>query len=568
MAGTAGQSGPTGSTGVAGIGSPGVTGWSGSTGPTGRTGSTGYTGITGATGITGPTGSTGPTGFGGSYGTTGMTGSTGTTGPTGQTGYMPPTVSTFSIAGPLSGSNTIYESNPLDALWSVAGSGVDPKTAIAWNGSVWVAAGSTSILTSTDGIAWTLRLTSSGSTTIKCTSIAWGGGNWVAGTLTSTVYTSPDGITWTPIATTMTAGINGLAWSGSSWVGVGGGTIYSSPDGITWTGASTRDAVAWNSTGFVGLGVAWSGRIWAAVCTISGLGAILCWSYDGSNWISLPIPYIGAPTGIAWSGNSWAITGTGGTTSIVTLPTGLFAFVPAQFVTSVDNKTVPPPGNAYAVVWDGTNWIASVGDTTYGYNIYTSIDGVAWSPEFTSGGTAYAVAARLVLPYVFSPFGSTGPTGPTGFGGFVGNTGYIGPSGVTGITGPTGPTGFRGQLGPTGPSGPTGITGWQPAGFTGNTGTRGSTFSLTQQAVSLATPAPQASNVLSQIYSVDTGVLTTTVVSLNSFSGYLSSGTVCYFASQYFSSNAGTWWFNYQLYPFATVGAGTSIPSITINLYK
>jgi hypothetical protein len=270
----------------------------------------------------------------------------------------------------------------------------------------------------------------------------------------------------------------------------------------------------------------------------------------------MPIPYITTPTGIAWNGVKWAITGQG-TTGVVTLPTGLFAVVPGQGV----------PTALYGIAWDGLNWVASAGDNG-SRNIYTSQDGVTWVSEFTGSYSTFSVAAQLVLPYVFGPFGVTGPTGPTGFNGFLGTTGPIGPSGRTGTTGPTGPTGFAGGLGPDGPMGPTGLTGWQPAGFTGNTGSTGTTFSLSQRSVALATPDSQLSNVLSRLYSVDTGIPASTVISLNTFNGLLSTGAPCYFASQYFTSNAGTWFFNYQLYPFATVAINPGIPNITINIYK
>jgi hypothetical protein len=287
--------------------------------------------------------------------------------------------------------------------------------------------------------------------------------------------------------------------------------------------------------------------------------ARLCWSYDGLVWTSLPIPFIGSPTGIAWNGVKWAITGVDGSTGVVTLPTGLFAVVPGTGA----------PTKLYGIAWDGLNWVASAGDTRTDNNIYTSQSGVPWTGEFTgSNFSTFSVAAQLVLPYVFGPFGVTGPTGPTGFNGFLGATGPIGPSGRTGVTGTTGPTGFAGGLGPTGPSGPTGLTGWQPAGFTGNTGSTGTSFSLSQQEVALTRPISQLSNVLSTLYTVDTGIPASTVISLNAFDGRLGTGAPCHFASQYFTSNAGTWRFNYRLYPFATVASDVAISNITINIYK
>jgi hypothetical protein len=99
-------------------------------------------------------------------------------------------------------------------------------------------------------------------------------------------------------------------------------------------------------------------------------------------------------------------------------------------------------------------------------------------------------------------------------------------------------------------------------------GATGTSFALSQQSLALTTPASQSPSVLSQLYTVDTGIPVSTVISLNTFDGRLGTGTACYFASQYFSSNAGTWWFNYQLYPFATVLPSEAISNITINIYK
>ena len=409
---------------------------------------------------------------------------------------------------------------------------------------MWAGAG-TYMSSSFDGLVW------QSNSPYKGTCIGWGGTQWVAGTPSNNILTSTDGITWTSTATTAQR-LLGVAWNGSLWVGVGDG-IYSSPNGVTWTAASLDGAPV--PLGFQGASVAWNGRIWAAVSQ----GRLLCWSHNGSVWTSIPIPYLGTPTAIAWNGVKWAITGEDGSSSVVTLPTGLFAFVPG----------IGTPPHLYGIAWDGVNWVASAGDTGTDYDIYTSQDGVTWNAEFTgSNFSTLSVAARVVLPYVFGPFGVTGPTGPTGFNGFVGATGPIGPSGITGTTGTTGPTGFAGGLGPTGPSGPTGLTGWQPPGFTGKTGSTGTTFSLSQQEVALTTPTPQSSNVLSPGYNVDTGIPASTVISLNTFDGRLSTGAPCYFASQYFTSNAGTWWFNYQLYPFADVGANVGISNITINIYK
>ncbi len=62
--------------------------------------------------------------------------------------------------------------------------------------------------------------------------IAWSGTQYVAvgGSGNSgTIFTSPDGITWTREAAGTTNTLYGVAWSGTKFVVVGNGTILTSP---------------------------------------------------------------------------------------------------------------------------------------------------------------------------------------------------------------------------------------------------------------------------------------------------------------------------------------------------
>jgi hypothetical protein len=201
---------------------------------------------------------------------------------------------------------------------------------IAWNGSTWAVTtnypgqGNT-VLTSNDGINWTVQTASTFNMDNSVNNIVWVGGGynrWImsgSGQGNPRMFTSPNGSTWTysrntgnnttcmkwngsmllvglsgaaglqysvspyttftTVANTVfTTQCNGVAWNGSIWVAVGQGTntIAHSPDGINWTGigtsifSSTGTRVTWNQAAFVA----------------SGTGTnTLAYSINGINWI-------------------------------------------------------------------------------------------------------------------------------------------------------------------------------------------------------------------------------------------------------------------------------------------
>jgi collagen type VII alpha len=529
--GVTARTGTTGYTGFTGLGQLGDTG---TTGSTGFTGYTGNTGPLAPTGISGPTGTTGFTGYTGYTGPTGIAGNTGTTGPTGttgNTGFSPEMIARNSIITSTSTSSFISQFNPSTA-WTSISTPPPLQSRVAWNGLYWVSipcGSSLSFARSIDGLQWTTTAVSTKA--LNC--IAWGGNYWLA-CGDETAYTSTDGINW-GVPVTITQSFTSIAWDGSQWVGSGSsGGICTSSNGTSWT-------QRFNPSGFIGNTVVWNGLIWL-IGGQDSVGNALYWSSDGTNWNRVFFSY-GVPRSIAWDGKHYVV---GSTQGLTYLPVGVSYFIPGTFILASGQGSAPT--TAISVAWTGSYWIAVCND---GY-VYTSSNGTIWTSQLLGSVTTFDVTSRLVLPFVFGPFGVTGPTGITGPTGVVGNTGPRGVSGPTAPTGPTGPTSWIGSLGPTGVTGITGITGWQPLGPTGPTGIIGTTFQIRQVIGTDIGLSYTDVNTVSSLQSFDTGVSTLSYIALNEFTGITTDGQTfpCTFPSQYFTVGpSNTWIFNFQFIP-------------------
>ena len=121
-------------------------------------------------------------------------------------------------------------------------------------------------------------------------SIAWGGplGSKVFvavgrnGATTPLIWTSPDGITWTPRTpgAGLTGGLRAVVWNGTVFVAAGStGEIQTSPDGITWT--VRRDpTTSPDNVDIVNLATSSDGLVLA-----NALGTILYSGDDGVTWV-------------------------------------------------------------------------------------------------------------------------------------------------------------------------------------------------------------------------------------------------------------------------------------------
>lgn len=148
----------------------------------------------------------------------------------------------------------------------------------------------TSIGTSADGITFTSRSISLGSSLWNQRGIEYGNGIWVvttSGTAAGNVSTSPDGVTWTQ-RSAGTVGLNLVRYSSTAnifvaqAVGTASATgYYTSVDGVTWT-VRTRASTAFTYTH---LEVSALGFISYSQAS-SGATAVIEFSADGITWSS------------------------------------------------------------------------------------------------------------------------------------------------------------------------------------------------------------------------------------------------------------------------------------------
>ncbi len=302
------------------------------------------------------------------------------------------------VAGGIGGSfvqSLLYSSNN-GSDWSPAVSGGFTTSngcrGIAYNGSMWVAAGQGAttqghLQTSMDGSNWTNTTNQiGGGAGPFATCVAWNGRYWIAGASAShqnplsNVQYSSNGTNWTIVnGAGFTSSMNGIGWNGRLWVGVGLGTsapasIEYSFDGLTWSNAA--------SGGFTGngYGVAWNGQQWVAVGADSTAAATIKYSFDGSNWSnSASGSFTVGGYGVAWNGRMWVAVGNGGSAA-------------ASIKYSMDgiNWSNSLSGGftteGRGVSWNGSRWIATGIHSTAASNIQISSDGINWAAPTSGSG--------------------------------------------------------------------------------------------------------------------------------------------------------------------------------------
>ena len=267
-------------------------------------------------------------------------------------------------------------------------------TAVAWNGTRWVAVGwSGTIMHSADGLSWTAA---EGGADLRrlhridpLNGIAWNGTRFVAvgsGPRGSAIVHSADGLTWTVAdsGTHPDYSLEAVAWNGTRWVAVGvAGTIKYSADGITWTDAM-------NPAPATSLyGVAWNGTRWVAVganhTTENGQvrhGPRIVHSTDGITWKATDS---GADLyAIAWSGTRFVAVGRSGRRPNPGPPVTMHSADGVSWTVAgeLPNSTEPFQG----IAWNGTRWVA-VG----GGRIMHSTDAITWRRAAVTGTTSTAL---------------------------------------------------------------------------------------------------------------------------------------------------------------------------------
>lgn len=319
-----------------------------------------------------------------------------------------PSIGTWALVGGTT--NNIATATDAAGAWvSRVTTGMGTAYCVAWNGSIFVAGGGTTvqIYTSTDGVTWTSQTNggvawtvvyglawssslsiwvgvgANGATsgvlasstngtawTSRSTSIfgAGGAGYCVAvntagnlfvagGTVTTTFAYSSNGTTWnaaTGIGTSITVAVRGVIWSStlSLWVAVGNGTncIATSPDGNTWSGRTGTVIFATQ-----GSQIATNSNIIIATGTGTNQYA---YSYDAINWFNGTAPFASTALGIAWNSTTgeWLMgSSTAAFPYYVSSPDGL-TWTPRQtFTTSVRGIGYPlQREKTYTIT--NTNW--------------------------------------------------------------------------------------------------------------------------------------------------------------------------------------------------------------------
>jgi hypothetical protein len=151
-------------------------------------------------------------------------------------------------------------------------------SAVAYSGQFVALGADGSILTSSDGLTWTLAANAVPSTGMNA--IAFGAGMYVAAGNGGNIYTSTDLVTWTP-ATFTTATTNDLysvSFLNGGFIATGAnGSLFTSSDGLNWT---SRDSGTNNAL----RGAAFRLSTGVRYVAVGDAGTIVTSSDDGTTW--------------------------------------------------------------------------------------------------------------------------------------------------------------------------------------------------------------------------------------------------------------------------------------------
>jgi hypothetical protein len=278
--------------------------------------------------------------------------------------------------------------------------GATSQSVITYGANVaplWVAGGygTNSLAYSTNGIKWT----GLGTTIFReCFAIAWNGSLWVAagnGTANTLAY-STNGATWTGLGTTIFSTGYGIAWNGSLWVAGGDGTTNTlaySTGGTEWTGLGKT---IFNTTG---RGISWNGSLWVAAG--NGTANTLAYSTNGTTWTGLGKTIFSTTgRGISWNGSMW-VAGGDGTTNTLAYSTNGTTWT--GLGTTIFSTTGP------GISWNGSMWVAAGGFENPNSLAY-STNGTTWTGLGTTiFRLGYAIAFNNAKPNTITFSSSANP---------------------------------------------------------------------------------------------------------------------------------------------------------------
>lgn len=270
--------------------------------------------------------------------------------------------------------------------WNLANLPTSSLSKVAFGNGLYVAVGSGSFATSTDGITWTTRTSPSG---LGHQGITFGSGLFVTvvgnGTTSTSIYTSTDGITWTA-RTSPSTGYQGVFFGNSLFVAFGSSIVSTSTDGITWT--SRTAAGAW-------VGCSYGASKFVLVSN----GTAAAYSTDGATWTVTTNGISGGSGAVVFGNGIFAAVGGGGTNYASSSTDGItwtvrgaanslswqnVQFGNGQFIATAESGT----GNRIMSSTNGITWTArtSPADNTWTGLVYGGGQFVAVS-NTTTGGT-------------------------------------------------------------------------------------------------------------------------------------------------------------------------------------
>jgi hypothetical protein len=311
------------------------------------------------------------------------------------------------------GSITIYTS-PDGVTWTSRASPVSSQfNDVTWNGSVFVAVGSSGGITSSpDGITWTARAAPASN---FLTSISWSGSQFVVtNTTDSSIFVSSNGFTWRSIPTIYTGNFLYSTYAGGRFLAVGSNKIITSTNGTTWTsaanveltsvGQTTTNLVAFTNNRFflLGTGAATNmatstdGINWTNYMLFNPPGAVILYSaiWNGTSFVIVGNNgnYFTSTDAATWTGNLDASMSPFFAVSVIsgrTIALGTTACVIIAGATRAEvlqstnwNYTVAAQsvGNARTIAYNGTNQYVAVGSNGA---ILSSADGQSWVGRYS-----------------------------------------------------------------------------------------------------------------------------------------------------------------------------------------
>jgi hypothetical protein len=219
------------------------------------------------------------------------------------------------------------------------------------NGKFVVVGGSGIILTSSDGTKWSRK---SSPTTLGLYGLTFGNGIFVAVGHNGTILTSSDGNSWNQQASQDTPWLFCVAYGNGTFVAAGGG-VFTSPDGITWTPIIP----VYPSTGWF-----WDVIFANNMFVLVGGGVGISKSPDGVIWTTTDVD---GGQGVVFANNTFVVVGGYG---IRTSPNGDAWTVRLPYITIGQFNSITYAQDVFVAV--GSDNI------NYG-EVLTSSDGVTWT---------------------------------------------------------------------------------------------------------------------------------------------------------------------------------------------